>query len=74
MGSDGNWTTSSSTASCPSGSLLLDGGIKVQDSPSHRAFIQSSFPSSSNASTWVGEISTDTGGASPALLYAHCLR
>jgi hypothetical protein len=72
---DSHWTTSTTgTATCPSDARLLDGGIVIQTSPFQKAFIQSTFPSSSNASTWVGEISTDTGGASPALLYAHCLR
>lgn len=70
---DFSWTTSGSTATCPPGALLLNGGMTIQDSPSHRAFVQSIYPSSSNASTWVGQISTDTGGASPALLYAYCL-
>jgi hypothetical protein len=74
MGSDGNWTTSGATATCPPDAMLLNGGITIQDSPSHRAFVQSIYPSGSNASTWVGQISTDTGGASPALLYAYCLR
>lgn len=73
MGSDGNWTASGSTASCPSGALLIGGGLRMRDDPSHRAFLQSSFPSSSNASTWVGEISTDSGGASFGQLYAFCL-
>jgi hypothetical protein len=74
MGSDFNWTTSGATATCPSSARLLNGGLRIQDSASHRAFLQSTFPSSTNASTWVGQISTDTGGASPGLLFAHCLR
>jgi hypothetical protein len=74
MGSDGNWTASDGTASCPPGALLIGGGLRMRDDPSHRAFLQSSFPSSSNLSTWVGEISTDTGGASFGQLYVACLR
>jgi hypothetical protein len=74
MGADGNWTTSGATAPCPPSALLLNGGIEIQDSATHRAFLQSTYPSNSNASTWVGEISTDTGGASPGRLYAYCLR
>jgi len=74
-GGDFAWTSSQSAgATCPAGSTLLNGGVRTQDSGFHRAFVQSSFPSSSNASTWLGQISTDTGGASPALLYALCLR
>jgi hypothetical protein len=74
MGYDGFWTTSGATATCPQGASLLTGGIRIQDSASHRDFVQSAYPSSSNDSTWVGQISTDTGGASPGQLYAHCLR
>jgi hypothetical protein len=74
MGSDGNWTTSAATATCPSGARLLEGGITIHDSASHRAFVQSIYPSSSSASTWVGEMSTDTAGASPGQLLASCLR
>lgn len=75
MGSDGNWTSSQTAgATCPSGSILLNGGVRTQDSGFHRAFLQSTYPSSSNASTWLGQISTDTGGASPAGLLALCLR
>jgi hypothetical protein len=73
-GGDFTWTTSSGTATCPPDMLLLNGGITMQDSAFHRAFVQGTSPSSANASTWVGEISTDTGGASPATLYAHCLK
>jgi hypothetical protein len=69
-----NWTTSGATASCPSSAKLLGGGVMIQNVTTTGAVIQSTFPSGSNASTWVGEISTDTGGASPAMLYAHCLR
>ncbi len=72
---DSHWTTSmTATAACPADARLLDGGISIRTSDFHKAFIQSTFPSSSNASTWVGEISTDTGGASPGMLFAHCLR
>jgi hypothetical protein len=71
---DGTWTISGAAATCPPGALLLNGGIQIQDGGNHRALIQSTFPSSTNASTWVGQISTDTGGASPGLLLAHCLR
>jgi hypothetical protein len=69
-----NWTTSGATATCPSAAKLLGGGVVIQNVTTNGAVVQSTYPSSSNASTWVGEISTDTGGASPALLYAHCLR
>lgn len=74
MGSDGNWTTSGATAACLPGTLLLNGGVTIQDSASHRALVQSTSPSASNALTWIGEISTDTGGASPGAVIAHCLR
>jgi hypothetical protein len=74
MGSDGNWTTSGATATCPPDAMLLNGGIRIQTSVSHRAFVLSTSPSNSNASTWVGQISTDTGGASPGELLALCLR
>jgi len=73
-GGDFTWTTSGATATCPSSARLLNGGIRIQDSAFHRAFVLSTSPSSSNASTWVGQISADTGGASPGTLYAHCLR
>ncbi|MGH3934936.1 MAG: hypothetical protein ACRDS1_08180, partial [Pseudonocardiaceae bacterium] len=73
-GGDFAWTASGASATCPQGTKLLNGGLKIQDSVHHRAFIQGIYPSSSNASTWVGAISTDTGGASPGTLYAHCLR
>jgi hypothetical protein len=69
-----NWTTSSGTASCPSGAMLLDGGMAIQSGGNNKAAIQSLLPSSSNASTWVGAITSDTGGGSPAQLYAYCLR
>lgn len=72
-GGDFTWTTSGATATCPSGALLLNGGIRIQTSLSHRAFVLSTSPSNSNALTWVGQISTDTGGASPGELRALCL-
>lgn len=68
-----NWTTSSGTANCPSGAMLLNGGMAIQSGGNNKAAIQSLLPSSSNASMWVGAISSDTGGASPAQLYAFCL-
>ena len=71
---DFTWTPSAATVACPADAVLLNGGIRIEDSGNHRGFLQSTFPSSSNGSTWVGGISTDTGGASPGLLYAHCLR
>lgn len=69
-----NWTTSSGTASCPSGAMLLNGGMAIQSAGNNKATIQSLLPSNSNASTWVGAISSDTGGVSAAQLYAYCLR
>jgi len=69
-----NWTTSSATATCPPGAMLLNGGMTIQSGGNNKAAIQSLLPSSSNASTWIGAISSDTGGASPAQLYAYCLR
>lgn len=69
-----NWTTSSGTATCPSNAMLLNGGITIQAAGNNKAAIQSLLPSSSNASTWVGAITSDTGGGSPAQLYAYCLR
>jgi hypothetical protein len=74
MGSDGNWTNANGAVSCPSGALLLSGGIRIQTSASHRAFIESIYPSGTGAPTWLGAISTDTGGASPGELRALCLR
>jgi hypothetical protein len=71
---DFTWTTSGATATCPPNARLLNGGMKIPDSANNRAFVQSIYPSSSSASTWVGEISTDTGGASPGQLLASCLR
>jgi hypothetical protein len=71
---DFTWTHSSATVTCPSGARLLNGGITIRNSGNGRAFLQSTYPSSSNASTWIGEISTDTGGASPGELLALCLR
>jgi hypothetical protein len=71
---DFSWSISGATATCPSSAMLLNGGVTIQDSALHRAFVQSIYPSSSNDSTWVGQISTDTGGVSPGQLYAHCLR
>lgn len=73
MGADGNWTTSGATATCPADAIRLNGGVKIRDSASHRAFLQSTYPNAANAATWVGEITTDTGGASPAQLFALCL-
>ncbi len=69
-----NWTTSSGTATCPSNAMLLNGGMTIQAAGNNKAAIQSLLPSSSNASTWVGAITSDTGGASPGQLYAYCLR
>ena len=69
-----NWTASSGTAACPSGTLLLNGGMSIQGAGNNKAAVQSLLPSSSNESTWAGAISSDTGGASPAELYAYCLR
>lgn len=74
MGADGNWTSSGGSASCPTDMRLLNGGLSITDSAFHKAFIESIFPSGSNASTWVGTISTDTAGASPGQLFALCLR
>jgi hypothetical protein len=71
---DFTWTTSGATATCPPNARLLNGGTKIPGSANHRAFVQSAYPSASSASTWVGEISTDTGGASPGQLLASCLR
>jgi hypothetical protein len=68
------WTSSGGTAACPLDAIRLNGGLSIQDSAAQRAFVQSTYPSSGNAFTWVGEISTDTGGASPAQLFALCLR
>lgn len=73
-GGDFTWTTSGATATCPPDAKLLNGGVTIQDSATHRGFLQSTYPSSSNALTWVGQISTDTGGASPGHVFAHCLR
>jgi len=73
-GADGNWTSSSATASCPPDMTLLNGGLSITDSTFHKAFIESIFPSSSSASTWVGAISTDTAGGSPGQVFALCLR
>ncbi len=69
-----NWTTSGAAATCPAGTLRLNGGVRIEDSATHRAFLQSTFPSATNGNGWVGEISTNTGGASPGLLLALCLR
>ena len=74
MGSDGNWTASGATATCPRGTRLISGGLTIRDSAGHRAFVQSSAPSGSNPAAWVGQISSDAGGASPAVLVAFCLR
>jgi hypothetical protein len=69
-----NWTDSTGAASCPKGMRLLNGGISIRDSATHRGFVQSTSPSLSNSSTWLGAITTNTGGLSPGTLYAHCLR
>jgi hypothetical protein len=71
---DFTWTTSGATATCPTNARLLGGGMTIPDNANHRAFVQSVYPSRSSATTWVGEISSDTGGASPAQLLASCLR
>jgi len=71
---DFTWTGSGATAACPAGTVRLDGGVRIQDSSSHRGFLQSTFPSGADPATWAGEISTDSGGASPGLLLALCLR
>lgn len=72
-GGDFTWTNSGGTATCPPGSVLLNGGLRIQDSPFHRTFIQGTYPGSGNSSTWVGAISSDSGGLSPATVFAHCL-
>lgn len=69
---DFSWTNSSATVACPQGARLISGGITIRTG-NRRAFLQSTYPSGSNASTWVGEISTDSGGASPGELVAFCL-
>jgi hypothetical protein len=69
-----NWSTSTGTATCPANAMLLNGGMTIQAAGNNKAAIQSLLPSSSNASTWVGAITSDTGGGSPAQLYAYCLR
>jgi hypothetical protein len=71
---DSHWTSSSGSASCPTDMRLLNGGLSITESAFHKAFIESIFPSSSNLSTWVGQISTDTAGASSGELRALCLR
>jgi hypothetical protein len=68
---DFNWTTSPTVvAVCPSGSVLLGGGVAITTSATHRAFVQTSAP---NGDRWEGAISTDTAGASPGRVYAVCL-
>jgi len=44
--SDFTWTTSGGTVVCPASAILLNGGLKIQDSGLHRAFIQAINPSS----------------------------
>lgn len=69
-----NWTVSSGTATCPANTMLLNGGMTIQPVGNNKAAIQSLLSSSSNASTWVGAVASDTGGGSTAQLYAYCLR
>lgn len=69
---DFQWNSSPAvSAVCPSGSVLLGGGVDIATSATHKAFIQSSY--SSAPDRWTGAISTDTGGASPGHVYAVCL-
>ena len=68
---DDVWTTSPTAfAVCPSGSTLLGGGVSITSSSRHRAFVQTSAPSTDR---WEGTISTDTAGSSPGQVYAICL-
>lgn len=69
-----NWNSSPGvTANCPEGGLLLSGGVSIQDASSnHRAFLQSSAPTASGKG-WLAAISTDTGGAASAQVFADCL-
>ncbi len=65
------WTSSSkAVAVCPSGSTLLGGGVSIGTSTFQKAFVQTSAPIGDR---WEGVISTDTGGASPGVVYATCL-
>ncbi len=74
MGADSYWTSSGATVSCQPGGKLFGGGISILGPNNGRGFVQSAFPSNTDPSTWVGQISTDTGGTSPAQLLAVCLK
>ncbi len=74
MGADGNWTSSSATVACQPGGKLFSGGVSISGPSNGRGFVQSTFPSSTDAVSWIGEISTDTGGTSPGHLLALCLK
>ncbi len=74
MGADGNWTSSGATVSCQSGGKLFSGGVSIPGPNNGRAFVQSTFPSSTDGATWIGQISTDTGGTAPGFLLALCLK
>jgi hypothetical protein len=68
---DGHWTSSPTvSAGCPGDGVLLAGGVVIRDSIFHSAFVQTSGPRNLR---WEGVISTDTGGASPGMVYAMCL-
>ncbi len=66
------WTTSPTVdAVCPSGSILLGGGVAITDNSTlHQAAVQTSAPSGDR---WQGAITTNTGGVAPGNVYAICL-
>jgi hypothetical protein len=66
------WTTSPAVvAVCPSGSILLGGGVSIADgSTAHQAAVETTAP---NGDRWQGAISTNTGGSAPGTVYAICL-
>lgn len=73
-GGDFSWTSAGATVSCQPGGKLFSGGVSISGPNNGRGFVQSTFPSSTDAVTWLGAISTDTGGTSPGHLLALCLK
>ncbi len=66
------WTSSPTVAAvCPIGSTLLGGGVSIADgSTFHQVAVNTSAPLGDR---WQGAISTNTGGAATARVYAICL-
>ncbi len=67
-----NWTPSSIVVvKCDSGERLLTGGVVITDPANGRVSIVQNAPTENG---WVGQISSDAGGAAKAEVQAVCLK